>query len=439
MHVEQQKRTGNRDSIMEPPKASAGTTRVTFSQVLRRQPFFALWVARFISSIGDWLAVLPLFSLIAFQRHGNAAETSMVMVSFSVPVILLGPLAGAIVDRSNLKRTLIICDLICAVLAALLAFSGHLYQMYLLMAGLSAASCFFLPGQTAALPLIIPENELLVANSLNVQTLQLNQVFAPAVVGFAVAWLGEKNCFFLDAASFMVSALLVSTIRIERKAIRDVSKSKSIWVDLKAGLKFLAGHPVARVLVLTIAIANGAVAIFEALFAVYVRDLLGGGSKMFGSVTSALGAGTIMGAMLVGRFAQRQSRPRIINAGFLVQAVSVFVLGVWAIPVTTLAASVGLGAGAALVFLSAQTFALEEVPAEMLGRVTSTATSVFLVVQLAAFGGSGLLATWLGFRNLCYIVVVVVVLTAIVAHVWIGKGQGAQAEDESILEESFHP
>jgi MFS family permease len=424
---------------MEPMKACAGTTRVTFGQVLRRRPFFALWLARFISSVGDWLALLPLFSLIAFQRHGSAAATSMVMVSFSVPVILLGPVAGAFVDRSNLKRTLIICDLVCAVLAALLAFSGHLYQMYLLMAGLSAASCFFIPGQTAALPLIVPENELLVANSINVQTLQLNQIFAPAVVGFAVAWLGEKNCFYLDSASFIISALLVSTIRIERTAARDVSAGTTIWADLKAGLKFILGHPVARVLVLTIAIANGAVAIFEALFAVYVRDLLGGGSRMFGSVTSALGVGTILGALLIGRFAQKQARPRIINAGFLVQAISVFILGVWAMPVTTLAASVGLGAGAALVFLSAQTFALEEVPPEMLGRVTSTATSVFAVVQLGAFACSGFLATWLGLRNLCYAVVLVVILTAIVAHVWIRKGQSARVKNEGILEEIFHP
>lgn len=424
---------------MEPLKACAGTTRVTFGQVLRKRPFFALWLSRFISSVGDWLALLPLFSLIAFQRHGSASETSMVMVSFAVPVILLGPVAGALVDRSNLKRTLIICDLVCAVLAALLAFSGQLYQMYLLMAGLSAVSCFFTPAQTAALPLIVPENELLVANSINVQTLQLNQIFAPAVVGFAVVWLGEKNCFYLDAASFVVSALLVSTIRIERKAVRDLSAASSIWLDLKAGLKFIAGHPVARVLVLTIAIANGAVAIFEALFAVYVRDFLGGGSRMFGSVTSALGIGTILGALLVGRFGQQLSRPRIINAGFLVQAISVFVLGVWAMPVTTLAASIGLGAGAAFVFLSAQTFALEEVPSEMLGRVTSTATSVFAVVQLAAFGGSGFLATLLGLRNLCYLAVLILVLTAIVAHVFVRKGQTIRIKSDGVLEESLHP
>ena len=75
----------------------------------------------------------------------------------------------------------------------------------------------------------------------------------------------------------------------------------------------------------------------------------------------------------------------------------------------------------------------------MLGRVTSTATSVFAIVQLAAFGSSGLLAAWLGLRNLCYVAVLVVILTAIVAHVWIRNGQSAQAKNEGILEESFHP
>jgi len=155
------------------------------------------------------------------------------------------------------------------------------------------------------------------------------------------------------------------------------------------------------------------------LFAVYVRDTLGAGSKMFGSVTSALGAGTILGSLAVGRFAQRLARPRIINAGFLVQAISVLVLGALAWPVTTLAASVGLGVGAAFVFLSAQTFALEEVPSEMLGRVTSTATSIFAVVQLGAFVSAGFLASRLGMRKLCYAAVLVLLITAIAAHLLI--------------------
>jgi MFS family permease len=417
---------------MEESKLREETTRVTFRQVLGNRHFSALWLARFISSLGDWLAILPLFSLIAFQRHGSAPETAMVMVSFTIPVIVLGPVAGAFVDRWNLKRTLIICDLVCAVLAALLAFSGQLYQMYLLMAAISAVSCFLAPAQTATLPLILAENELLVANAISVQTLQLNQIFAPAIVGFALVWLGEKACFYLDAASFLLSALLVSTIKLEPRQVEGPA-GKSIWHDLKEGLSFIAAHPVARVLVLTIAIANGAVAIFEALFAIYVRDVLGAGSKMFGSVTSALGVGTILGAFLVARFAQRLARARIINMGFLVQAASVLTLGILAWPLTTLMASVGLGAGAAFVFLSAQTFALEEVPPEMLGRVTSTATSVFAVVQLGSFVGSGFLANWMGLRNLCYAAVLVLLVTAIPTHFLVRNSPSVISAEEKPL------
>ena len=312
---------------MEQSKAGGGTTRIKFGQVLRNRRFSALWLARFISSLGDWLAILPLFSLIAFQRHGSAPETAMVMVSFIIPVILLGPLAGVFVDRWNLKSTLIVCDLICAVLAASLAFAGQLYQMYFLMAGISAVSCFVMPAQIATLPLILAENELLVANAISAQTLQLNQIFAPAIVGFALVWVGEKTCFYLDAASFLLSALLVSTIRIEPRDTRPSAK-RTIWAGLKEGIKFIAAHPVARILVLTITIANGAVAIFEALFAVYVRDILGAGPKMFGSVTSALGLGTILGSFAVARFAQQMPRPRIINVGFVVQAVAVLTSGI---------------------------------------------------------------------------------------------------------------
>ena len=324
-------------------------------------------------------------------------------------------------------------------LAALLAFSGHLYQMYLLMAVLSAASCFFVPGQTAASPLIVPENESTVANSINVQTLQLNQIFAPAVVGFAVAWLGKRIVFIwiLHHSLFRPCWFPPFALNARQSAMLPL-RAHHHRADFKAGLNIITGHPVARVLVLTIAIANGAVANSEASFAVYVRDLLGGGSRMFGSVTSALGVGTILGALLVGKFAQRQARPRIINAGFLVQAISVFVLGVWAMPVTTLAASVGLGAGAALVFASARHSPWKS-PTGDAGGLTSTATSVFAVVQLGAFGCSGFLATWLGLRNLCYAVVLAVILTAIVAHIWIRNGQSVQAKNEGILEESFHP
>ncbi|MGH9906498.1 MAG: MFS transporter, partial [Pyrinomonadaceae bacterium] len=97
------------------------------------------------------------------------------LISFTLPVAILGPIAGVFVDRWNLKRTMIASDLIRAMLAALLAVSTELYQLYLITFALSCVSCFFLPAQMVAIPLLVRKEELLVANSINAQTVSINQ------------------------------------------------------------------------------------------------------------------------------------------------------------------------------------------------------------------------------------------------------------------------
>ena len=99
---------------------------ITFRQVLKNRQFFALWLAQLVSSFGDWLALLALFSLIAYRLHGPPSQVSWMLISFTLPAAFLGPVAGVFVDRWNVKRTMIASDLIRAVLAALLAFTTDL-------------------------------------------------------------------------------------------------------------------------------------------------------------------------------------------------------------------------------------------------------------------------------------------------------------------------
>ena len=105
-------------------------------------------------------------------------------------------------------------DLIRAVIAALLAWAPGLTHLYLLLFSLSSVSCFFLPAQQASLPMLVPKDYLLAANSLTTQCVQLNRIIAPAVAGFVVAWAGEKACFYLDSATFLFSAAMLSLLAI---------------------------------------------------------------------------------------------------------------------------------------------------------------------------------------------------------------------------------
>ena len=184
---------------VEPPagaEAQAPTAKaqpVTFKQVLANRHFRLLWIGQFVSSFGDWLAILALFSLIAFRWNGTPDKVAGIFVAFILPFTLLGPPAGVFVDRWNLKRTMIASDLLRAGLVTLFVLATTAWHTYAVMAMVSAISCFFLPAMNKAIPRLVKKEELMVANALNAQTIHLTKIIAPAIAGLLVAWAGEKR------------------------------------------------------------------------------------------------------------------------------------------------------------------------------------------------------------------------------------------------------
>ncbi len=391
------------------PKTPAA---VSFGQVLKNKQFLALWLANLVSNFGDWLAVLALFSLVAFRWQGTPYQVSGIMIAFVIPAAFLSPLAGVFVDRWNLKRTMIASDLIRAVLAALLALAASLPLIYLLIFALSAVSCFFLPAQMVALPQLVRKEELLVANALNSQTVNFNRVISPAVAGALVAWAGEKICFYLDSFSFLFSAAMLSLLALPRKRVEPDAEKKAVVKELFEGLHFIIHHRALLFLITSMVAAILALGAFDALIAVYVRDILAAQSRIFGMIISLVGVATILGSFVIGRFGQRQSKLHLVILGILVIGLSVFVLAAFGRVWVTLLCCLGFGIAVSCVLVPSQTLMQEETPAEMLGRVSSSAMSLMTVAQLLSFLAAGTIAEWMGIRNLYYAVALMLMLIA---------------------------
>jgi len=242
---------------------------VTFRQLVKNRQFIALWVSQLVSSFGDWLAILALFSLVAFKMKSSPYEVAGIMISFIIPMAFLGPVAGVFVDRWDLKKTMIASDILRAVIAALLVLPSELYQIYILVFALSAISCFFLPAQSVAIPLIVRKEELLLANSINAQTIQFNRIISPAVAGLLVAWAGEKLCFYVDSFSFLFSAAVLTRLALRRERAEADKDSRSIIKELSKGLKFIASH---RAILFVMISLVAAILVLTALFGyVYAR------------------------------------------------------------------------------------------------------------------------------------------------------------------------
>jgi MFS transporter, DHA3 family, macrolide efflux protein len=398
------------------------TGPITFRQVLKKRQFFALWLAQYISNFGDWLAVLALFSLVAFRLRGTPYQVGGIFLAYGIPWAFLGPVAGVFVDRWNLKWTMISSDLIRAVLAVMLALTHDLSTLYLLFFALSAVSCFFMPAQTAAIPVLVGKEELLVANAANTQSIHFNKIISPAVAGFLVAWAGEKICFYLDGLSFVISAALLSTLVLNRVSKDSVKGIGALLGEMREGFRFIWNQPSIRFVTGAMAVTLLAAGAFDALIVVYVRDILHSQSQVFGALVALVGLGTIVGALLIGKFAQKWSRALMVSWGIIGCGIGIFLLAAAATVAVALVSSLALGFAVSAVMIPSQTLVQEETPQTILGRVSSTGISLMTIFQIVGVSISGKVASWTGVRNLYALIAVFLVVMGLAGYLHLRTG-----------------
>src|SRR5579864_5534866 len=228
---------------MSSPAQTISPTPYTLKTILRHKPFRTLWLAQFVSVFGDFLALFGVISLITFRWHGTAPQVNTVTIAYILPLAIISPVAGVFVDHWNVKRLMIASDLIRAALILMLVFVHDVTQIAAIFIALSTVSSFFAPAQSVAVRTIVPAEGLLAANAMMMQAFYVVRLASPVAAGALVAWLTEKSCFYLDVASFVFSAAMISRLVILRPARPESEKTvTSLTRDFLAGNKFIFTH-----------------------------------------------------------------------------------------------------------------------------------------------------------------------------------------------------
>jgi len=387
-------------------------TTLGFRDVLAIPPLRRLWLAQLVSVFGDFLAIFGVFSVATFRLHATAAEISLILVAFMLPLGLVSPLAGVMVDRWNIKRTMIASDLIRAVLVVFLIFATDIRHIYLIFFALSTVSSFFIPAQTVTLRTLCPPEGLMAANALMSQAIQVTQIVSPAIAGVLVASAGPNFCYYFDAVSFLFSAFMVYGIAVHRAPQPGAKNLRALLSDLTTGLKFIFTHSTISFVMISMTVGMFAIRCFGALLAVYVRDVLSAGSSMFGILSSLIGVGMIIGTQFVHRFAATRSKNHLVIFELLTSNLFILLPAASATVAATVIGMLGLGFGVAFIFIPAQTMLQQVTPAAMLGRVSSSLWSALALTQVAALTLSGSVAQAIGIRNLYFASAAVLVLFA---------------------------
>jgi MFS transporter, DHA3 family, macrolide efflux protein len=397
--------------------------------VLRIAMMRRLWYAQTISVFGDFLALFAVISVLTFRLHANAQQITGVQIAYVLP-ITLGVLAGVFVDRWPLKATMVGSDAIRAGLVLLLLVATQLWEFYIILAAISAVSCFFAPAQGVAIRSAVPLHGLRSANALIQQVMFGMRIIGPAAAAFLVAAVGASSCYVADSLSFISSALLILSVPFAQPVnasapARERAPSPStssaifrVWQDAKQGLSFIFHH--AGLLFVSLAMAAGMFVLgcFGPLIAVYVREDLHASTGVFGIASALIGVGMLVGTNFVSTVAKRLTNESLVFLGLGGIGLGLVFLSVFTQIWTTFLGDFLIGLAVAGILIPAQTMMQQETPAAMLGRIGSAFMSVISTAQIAGLVLSGFLAKEIGVRHVFALCAVVLVLLVGVGYVW---------------------
>jgi MFS family permease len=363
--------------------------------------FRGLLLAHFSSNFGDWLAFIALFNLVALEWHTDMLGIGALTASYLLPFAVIAPLAGVFVDRWELRRLMITCDVLRAGIVCLMLFADDLAWLCGLVFLHQSVSTFFNPAQGAAIPRLVARTEILAANSWSTQASHITKLLGPGVAGLLVAALGTRGCLMLDAATFVISALLLLALPALRPR-RLQQASASVSGDLRSALRWLRGDRRLRTVLASLVLSIAGLGTFLVSLPIHVRDVLHLGPRGMGLLLSALGAGTLLGAAAL-LSQTRRDRQRLLQAGSVVLGV-----GLGGLATVTQAAVAAawlgvIGVGTAMIVVPAHTMFQEETPEDRRGRILSVSLALLALAQVGGMGAAAALATRLATPSILWL------------------------------------
>ncbi len=202
-----------RASTPEAPATSG--FRASLSLLRRNHDFRNLYVAQLISFGGDWFLTVALFGLV-LDLTASPVFVALTLAAQEIPFFFISPVGGALADRLNRKRLMILADVVRTVLCVgllLVRQRSDLWLAFLLLAVISSFSAVFDPASSAAVPNLVEDEDLGSANALMGSSWGTMLAVGAALGGIVAATLGRDTAFVIDSASFAASAALLSRVR----------------------------------------------------------------------------------------------------------------------------------------------------------------------------------------------------------------------------------
>jgi len=402
-------------------------------ELLRRNTGFRLlFLATLGSLLGTWLATIAL-TVDVYDRTQSGSWVSALLIAVFLPTVLVGVAVGPLLDRLSRRKLMIASDLLRAGIFVALPFVDRPIWIVAL-AGISGlGNAVYRPAVNAGLPNLLEEDQLEKGNALFMTVENMAWAAGPLIGGVIVATSGTHAAYWINAVSFVFSALLLRMIAADRLQ-SEASLSRGHWRDLADGLALARRSPAVQTVIASWSVAMLGVACINVGEVVIAKSSFNAGDFGFGLLFGASGVGLAIGSFAGGMLAERRAigtlyGPAIVLAG-IGYGIAAVAPNVWLAAPAVVVAGTGNGAAALYNVLLIQ----RGVPDTHRGRAFTIAMSVTYAILGPAMAAAGPVTSALGGRWIWGIGAGFSVLSGLVAIMLAPRLRGAVPLSESELD-----
>lgn len=316
----------------------------SFRAVLANLPFLRLWLAQAVSqtanSMVDFSLLLRVGEVVQYHQVAQAnTAVSFVILAFSLPSVVFGPIAGAVADRISRRKVMVVVNLVRAALVVLFLLVQPSWPVqialpayYLVSFLFGSAGQFFMPAQGASIPALVPRDQLTAANALFNLTFTATQLLGFAILGPLLSQaLGVDTLFMVTMVAFLISAGLTQWLpkmplphRVS--SVESTSAVRRIWNDVQEGLLYIKQDPILVKVIAYLTFATTIFMLVAALAPNFVSTVVGLPPTDIGYIVAPAGLGVIVGVMLVPKMSRRFPRGPLVDWAVVIGGLSLLLL-----------------------------------------------------------------------------------------------------------------
>ncbi|OGD10662.1 hypothetical protein A2397_00125 [Candidatus Amesbacteria bacterium RIFOXYB1_FULL_44_23] len=347
-------------------------------KLIHHRPFLHLWISQLLSQLTINLVTFSCLNQI-YNTTKSSTAVSLLWLAFSLPIFLLGPLSGGLVDRFHLRRTMAVTNFLQGLsVLGFLFLDKYLFIIYFLVLLYSALDRFYIPAQQAAVPRLVEKELLPIANGLFFLTQQTSILIGFGLGGLFVSLLGQNWTITLSAVFLFLAAAAAQALPYKplKGGLTESGGFKEFVEDLFESYRLVREHPYLKLPFGLIIFLQAYLTVVFVLLPSFANESLGLPLQHATTLIIAPGAvGAFVLSFLLPKILERWRKKSVIKTSLLISAISLLALSlagvvpVWFRILITIIASVGIGGSLAAAMIPANTLIQEKTPRDFGGRI----------------------------------------------------------------------